>query len=766
MATFIENITDIIPESKTFTPDFSFIDKMLKRKESQYDQGFQKLNNQYNLISREVTNDANAKVRDQFLQNAKTSLKDLSAMDLSDQTNVNAAGEVFKPFYSNINVIGDQGITSHWKQQLSIGESYRLKDGGKEFSQDNLDYITQQREAFRHDDPSSVGNYLAAKRSYNPYFDYNKEVTEAMKNFKPSHTKIEKMEGMYTRTVDDQSWNKLEIAQYLNSVLSDKAKAQMKIESTVRLSGNPGLVAQSYMQTEAAELPNLTSLINKYDGDIKLEKDPTKLAELKKVRDYYNDQKTEITNNVANIQKGDVSFLKKNAEALSYKAYYNTLISKTANGFSHVDIAQSIGINEVAAMYFKNSEEWRRTYYNNEQLDKRAAKVKADLYSEPISVEQPGTNIETDLPTLQENVKKAGDARDQAYQSLLITIGLDLNKSASSITEDDFNRWKIAHPKGNADYIAYTNACTSYNNKQDMINLHKEGAENYVKEQLSSPENYAMLLEYRNALTQSKNQRQNIQQQVSEGRLPSSALVNVDFTNDPVYKILKKYNTTEAHLKDLNETANISRTEYNSKKFTQSTKNASGWGFQAEDPRFKLTTGYLKGTLGVDNATGVNFFTESGDPSKFTIRYKAGDDVIKDGGAKEVTRLKQTLGENRNVVYNEATQSISISGLGEAVAKQIDPYFGVPALHQEIFENLHNFNGNVGAKVQSPYFTMMNKNGDEFQCTITKIIYPGQDGYRLNLNGKSLEYKFVNTLDSYNAIDIIINDAKKLDILK
>ena len=148
MATFIPNVTDAFPEPSLYRPEFGFLDTMLRRRQSMYEQGFSEIAGKYKQISRSVTNPINVQTRDKFIKEAMTNLKDLSAMDLSQQQNVQNASTVFQPFYKNTDVLGDMALTSHWDQQESIGDSFRLKDGGKEYSQDNIDYIRQQRKQF------------------------------------------------------------------------------------------------------------------------------------------------------------------------------------------------------------------------------------------------------------------------------------------------------------------------------------------------------------------------------------------------------------------------------------------------------------------------------------------------------------------------------------------------------------------------------------------------------------------------------------------
>jgi len=230
MATYIPGVSDVFPEPSLFTPDFSFIDKMLQRRQGLYEQGFAQVNSKYKFIDREVTNPANQQVKDRFVKDVKNNLRNLSAMDLSQQENVNAAMGVFAPFVKNSNVLGDQALTEHWKQQVDLGNGFRLRDGGKEFSEDNVNYVRMQQAQFAQDDPNSWNTYYQNRKSYTPYYNYNDEVKEAMKNFKPSSFETFKINGLDVVTEKDASAKEADIRRYLEGVLSQKAKNQMKIE--------------------------------------------------------------------------------------------------------------------------------------------------------------------------------------------------------------------------------------------------------------------------------------------------------------------------------------------------------------------------------------------------------------------------------------------------------------------------------------------------------------------------------------------------------
>lgn len=713
MATFIENVQDIFPESKMFTPDFSFIDTMLKRKESQYEQGFSQLNNQYNLINREVTHSSNAAIRDQFLNNAKTTLKDLSSMDLSDPQNVNAAVNVFKPFYSNANVLGDQAITSHWNQQVAIGNSLRLKDGGKEFSEDNIAYIEQQRKAFAADDPSSVSAYASSKRYYSPYYDWNKEVKEAMKDFKPSHTDIQYMDGMYKKGIEDQSWNKLEIAQYLNSVLSDKAKQQMRIEGAVRLGADPKFLVKNYLETEAADLPGITTLIDKIDDQLKKEKDPTKIEELKKNREYYDDQRAEITNNLKSLRGGDMSFLKKNAEPIAFKSYYNAQVNKLSNGYSHKDVKQTIDGNDVAMMYARFNHEWALKKYEADRADEREIKKEQAKFGPLFPVEIKGENKTSDYATLNAELKQseieANVATTNLKQHIFTVAPKGTYNSLTDITSDVLAKYTMQNPNDKL-VTAYNDAKYGYTQDLNWIEAHNKGAEEYVKQQVSSKfgiDKYNLL----------KRADRELQIANSQRRPPGVS---------PLQVAAGAMGIPLKELMALKQEATAARNHYNDTKHEYVTENRTGFGLFKTDPRYEKTEAYLTGALGIKTPVGINFFAK---PDGTDIRYTIGDEtMLKDENLvnAEVNRIKMQLGTDK-VEYNKDTKSVTIKGISKELINylNVDPYAGFSRNERKNLQriDLWNVPGTTSPEALQQY---VNKFSQTIPIGVVKSI--SQDG--------------------------------------
>lgn len=410
MATYLPNVTDIFPEPALYTPNFSYIDTMLRRRQALYDQGFAEISSEYQNISRDVTNAKNAVERDKFIKQAQDNIKNLAAADLSQRQNVDAARNVFKPFYSNVDILGDMAYTSHVKQQLNIAESYRLKDGGKEFSEDNVNYIRKQQQEFANSDPSSWKQFYGNKRYYTPYYDYYKEVQEKMKDFKPSSYEYDHVKGLYKVTTKNSSWSEAEVSEYLNGVLSDKAKQQMRIEADVRIGNNPELLAPTYLQNAQQQLEMNNYNIKNIDKQLALTNDPNKKVELNRKKEVIDNYNRELNTNIDNIKKGDYSYLKNNSEKLSYLVYFNGKLSGFVKSFAHDEKVQKLDGDEVGIALMKEARadaRQIRSFEHSEKMKKwELGMVPGNFQVRDLAEGENGINLQTTINGLQEGISE------------------------------------------------------------------------------------------------------------------------------------------------------------------------------------------------------------------------------------------------------------------------------------------------------------------------------------------------------------------------
>jgi hypothetical protein len=783
MATFIPSITDVFPQPKLYTPDFSFIDKMLQRKEAQYEQGFAQLNNQYRNINRAVTHDFYGKQRDKFLNDAKVNLKNLSAMDLSDPQNVREATNVFKPIYSNKELLMDQAATAYWNSQLALGESLRTKDGGKEYSEDNMNYIRLQMQAYKNDDPSTIGEYYSQKRGYTPYHDYHKNVQEAMKNFKPSHTKMQQINGMWIVTTENQSWTELELEKYLDGVLSDADKRQMRIEGAVRLGTNEQFLANQYMTTEGAKVPEIGKLIDKLDAEIKTEKDPNKLAQLKLNREYFDDQRTEISNNLKSIRSGDLTFVKKNAESLAFKPYYSEIVSKKAGAFAHNDVSQSYDINQVAKMYWENEQDWAKrkyenafewqkmVYQENAQDRRDALKSKAESMkgiTDPISVEIQGEVENTTLAALNQKMKIQTAEKDVAYDNLKDVIARSNNVGRANIVGNyGLQLWnKYIRENPNDKYVrAYLESRQKIQTTEGFIASYKTEEDNAVRSQLGEA-NFNNLQKYNKLVKQ-------LQEEAAQSQRTAIQSGNTSKLSPimmPTFEAAKRLGFDAKTMAAFAQTERQIRKTYNADEHRISVKNQSGFTLGAEDPRTKSMLSKIEGA-GIfkmaDIIGGPQYFPKAdGSGYSIRIRLNPGSKTFEtaDAAKKETDKLRLMFGvgkgETEDVVYDPGTHSIVFKGLGGKFAQELDPYNMVPPIHRNVLDMVESSSPPVGKHSPDNPMIMSDINGGVHFVNIKKYQPGGTDqsSYDISIDGKLIKGRhFDNTIGAYLTLQNMMN---------
>lgn len=488
MASFIPNVTDIFPEPSLYRPDFSYMDSMLRRRQAMYDRGFQELAGKYKFVSREVTNPNNAKIKDDFINQAMGNLKNLSAADLSQQQNVMAASAVFEPFVKNTDVLGDMALTGHWNQQESVAESFRLKDGGKEFSQDNLDYVRKQRQAFAGDNPNSWKNYYSNRRSYTPYYDWNKEFRDWFKDYKPNSVSIERRNGLYNITEENKGATAQDLKLFFSSVASEKAKGQMKIEASVRLGDSAEQVVPYYKAAVMGDINSLDQEISSLNNRLKLIKDPNQKAQLTQMLKARTEQADNLRADIEKIDSGDLSYVKANAEKISFALYFDQAVSKLANGLSWQDYKREISGDDVAMMKYQEAQKWARLKYSEDRQDKRK---ELELFGGPDSFTQVSRPAglgdvipKNSLNSLEQRTADNGMKNAELNTMLKNHVALALNKNANQVTPRDVADYAKTRGQNDPIYLNYKRQLTAINHEKDLIESQRSAAENFAMNKL------------------------------------------------------------------------------------------------------------------------------------------------------------------------------------------------------------------------------------------------------------------------------------------
>ena len=204
MARYPQGVRNYIPSYQAYQPDFTSMAKMLKIKQNNYDQNWKQLNKQYgSLLYTETTHDESQNVKDQLKNEIDFNLRRVSGLDLSLEQNVQAASQVFQPFYENSSLMYDMAATKNVGMAKSQAGGYKnasdpelqkqyWNDGMKE-----IDYRVQEFKDTAYDQIQSTG---LAGVSYTPYVDVGATAEKLAKEMGDMKRDTTSADGLYTVT--------------------------------------------------------------------------------------------------------------------------------------------------------------------------------------------------------------------------------------------------------------------------------------------------------------------------------------------------------------------------------------------------------------------------------------------------------------------------------------------------------------------------------------------------------------------------------------
>jgi len=186
MATYLQGITDYIPQIQPFRPDFNFYNKALQMKQSKYDAAHKQLSNLYgSLLNSPMLRDQNIQTRQEFFQAIDQDIKRMSGVDLSLQQNVDAASDVFNQLLDNKDIVLDMVQTKNYQNQLDRSAGFKNcadieKCGGGwwEGGDRDLEYWKQDFQNATAEQARRM-----RKAEYVPYQDISKKALELAKEY-------------------------------------------------------------------------------------------------------------------------------------------------------------------------------------------------------------------------------------------------------------------------------------------------------------------------------------------------------------------------------------------------------------------------------------------------------------------------------------------------------------------------------------------------------------------------------------------------------
>lgn len=185
MATYLQGVTDYIPQIQPFQPDYNFYMNVLQAKQNQYDTNYKNINNLYGqLYNNAVTRDDSAKMKEDYLKKIDFELKRVSALDLSLDQNVMQATQVFKPFYENDHLMKDMALTKNFNN--AVRNAMALANSKDEkvrstYWDDGIKAMQYRLEEFKNAKAEEVLSF--ANITYTPYANAQKKFLDMAKEY-------------------------------------------------------------------------------------------------------------------------------------------------------------------------------------------------------------------------------------------------------------------------------------------------------------------------------------------------------------------------------------------------------------------------------------------------------------------------------------------------------------------------------------------------------------------------------------------------------
>jgi hypothetical protein len=268
MATYLQGVTDYIPEIQPFQPDLNLLQTVVQTKQAQYKAGFDKISNVYGkLLNSELSREDNINNRDQYFTQIKNDIDRISSMDLSKVENVDTAFNVFKPLLEDKYLQRDMVFTKNYNTQTGISNYFKncmdeKECGGKWWETGDMAMAYQKDEFVKasKDETLSMGNV-----EYVPYVNAFKTAYDsavAMKDTLNMKTVQTSADGKWQVTTTNGMQLVPSLSIYMSQAVGADPKVQRMFETQAYVD------RKNYVMSKAGELGSEEAAERQYVTDI------------------------------------------------------------------------------------------------------------------------------------------------------------------------------------------------------------------------------------------------------------------------------------------------------------------------------------------------------------------------------------------------------------------------------------------------------------------------------------------------------------------
>jgi hypothetical protein len=377
MATYLQNVTDYVPQLQPFQPDLNFYGNVMQTKQTQYDTNWKALNKMYGqYYNAELTRDKNIAKKDNYLKQIEFNLQRVSQLDLSLEQNVDQATQIFKPFYEDKGLMKDMAYTKNNASQKSYGESLKNAYDQKERDQywpEGILELDFKRQEFK--EASDEEAMSMESTQYTPNVDVFAKAEEIAKSSGLSITSTSFGEGgkFIIKTKNGE-----QLIEPLQKLFEARLGSNSGIQNVYKTKAY--VDRKTFAQSNAAQ----------FNGD-------KNVAEMKYLEDSYNVLKNESVKRYQNLKLQSISYDNK------IKNIEEQIKTKTASPEAMIFLSQ---------------------YKMNKEIND-AVLARAEAEQKELSTNQAGTQTSTGFVNPYGDLKSLRFKVDNGMASMLMRKELD-----------------------------------------------------------------------------------------------------------------------------------------------------------------------------------------------------------------------------------------------------------------------------------------------------------------------------------------------------
>ena len=231
MARYPQGVRSYISQIQPFQSDFTFLAAALKGKQNAYDRNYQALNKLYGKIYyADLSHEDNKEKQQQLVKEIDFNLNRVAGLDLSLDKNVQAAKQIFQPFYEDKNLLYDIAATSNVKGSIAGAKSLQSSTKEEEYGQywkTGIDKLNYKLAEFKETPVDQLQSTGLAGETYTPYvnvkkiaMDYAKDLGVEMENLSWSP------DGRYRITTTNGTAVQEPLAQMFESLFGSDPRVQ------------------------------------------------------------------------------------------------------------------------------------------------------------------------------------------------------------------------------------------------------------------------------------------------------------------------------------------------------------------------------------------------------------------------------------------------------------------------------------------------------------------------------------------------------------